>query len=133
MRKCFIEAPWMHNLGLLLARLVLGAVFITAGYMKIGNIEMVTGMLSGMSFPAPTFFAYLLALVELVGGVAVVLGLWTRFFSFLLAVTMVIAWFTAHLGDFEGGKMAMSMFGLSMALVAAGAGKWRILSKECPC
>ena len=132
MKKCFLNADWMQQLGLLIARLVLGVIFIGAGWMKFGNLEMIQGMLGGLGFPAPVAFAYLLAAVELVGGVAVVLGIYTRLFAFLLAITMVVALLTAHLGDFEGGKMALGMLGLSMALVSSGAGKWKTWSKECP-
>lgn len=132
MKKNFLNSEGMQNFGLLVARLTVAAIFISAGWMKFNNLEMVTGMLEGLSFPIPAVFAYILAATELVGGIAVLLGIFTRVFALLLAFTMVVALFTAHAGDMlTGGSTPLALVGSTMALVASGGGAWKLWSKKC--
>lgn len=120
------------NAGMLVLRLVLAAIFITAGWAKLQGIEGVAEMFGGMGFPAPLFFAYLVGLVELVGGVGVLLGVYTRTWAALLAFIMLVALVLVHLGQgFQDSTYALSLFGGAVALLAAGPGAWKLSKKDC--
>jgi len=80
----------------LFARLVIGWVFLWAGYGKLGNLEQVIGYFDSLGIPLASVQAPFIAVLELVGGVALILGFGTRIFSFLLASTMTVALMTAH-------------------------------------
>lgn len=78
-----------QNTGIFLIRLGLGLVFIVHGWEKFGNVEMTMGFFSGLGLPAAT--AYLVAAVELLGGIAMILGVWTKWAGWLLAIVMAAA------------------------------------------
>src|SRR5438309_11025142 len=68
------------------------------GYAKIahGPAHFVA-ILHAMSVPAPEFMAWLTILTELIGGAAVLLGLFVPLASILMASVLLVAMFTVHL------------------------------------
>lgn len=89
-------------LGPLLGRMTLGAVFVGTGLGKLNDLGNVTEFFGSLGIPAPGFNARLVATTELVGGIAVLLGLAARLASLPLAFTMVVAIITAKRGDIAG-------------------------------
>lgn len=79
-------------------RIILGLLFLVAGLMKLFVIKPsgVEGMLAGFGFPAAVFFAWVLILVELLGGIALLANRKTKHASYLLIIVMVVAAFTAY-------------------------------------
>lgn len=123
-------AQKQYNLGVLALRLTVAVVFIMMGWGKLQGIEGVEGMLSGLGFPAPLLFAYVLALVEFLGGIAILLGVYTRFFAKLLAFIMLVAFLTAHGGSVKEGMSALAFFGSTLALAFLGGGEWQLSKKD---
>lgn len=73
----------------------------------------------------------LAAVLELVGGVALLLGLLTRPVAFLLSGEMAVAYFMVHApqGFFpvlNGGELAILYCFAFLYLAAAGAGPWSL-------
>lgn len=100
----------------LLTRVVVGHGFYQAGNGKWSNIERTEGFFENLGIPAPAFQARFVATLELVGGIALVLGLATRFFAFMLSSTMVVAIATAHRSEFiEGLGAPGSLLDISAA------------------
>lgn len=88
--------------GIFLVRVVLGLIFIVHGWDKIQNMEGTIGFFSSLGLAS--FFAYLVAWVEFLGGLAVLLGIFTRWIPYLLAMVMVFAIFLVKLKlGFSGG------------------------------
>jgi len=85
----------------LLARLAIGWVFLRAGYGKLGNLGQVTGYFESLGIPFASFQAPFVSVIELLGGLGLILGAGTRIFSFLLANTMIVALLTAHIEDIK--------------------------------
>lgn len=79
----------------LLARLVLGYLFVHSGLFKLGHLAQVTGFFARLGIPAPGFHAHFVGLTELLCGAAVLLGFATRAAVLPLAGTMVVALWTA--------------------------------------
>jgi putative oxidoreductase len=138
MKDCCICKPWVKNLGLLLARITVGVIFISAGWMKMQDISMFSGMLEGAGFPAAGLLAWLVAIVELVGGAMVLLGIMTKLASLLLALVMLGAILMVHVGsgapllDPMGTAVgAIALFGASCGLMASGGGEWKAWSCKC--
>lgn len=86
--------------GPLVMRICLGVLFAQSGWGKIHNIERTTQFFASLHIPAPGAQAVFVSLVELVGGVCLILGLGTRVASALLSGTMVVALLTAV--EYEG-------------------------------
>jgi uncharacterized membrane protein YphA (DoxX/SURF4 family) len=94
-------------LGLFLLRVALGVIFIAHGWAKLQNMDGTIGFFSGLGIPA--FFAYVVAWVEFLGGIAVLLGIWTHLAGSLLAVVMLVALYLKITGAF--GAQASGLMG----------------------
>jgi putative oxidoreductase len=103
----------------LIMRVVLGILFIFHGVdkfqMGLGNVEAWFG-----SIGIPEFMAYVVAVLEFVGGIMLVLGLFTRYVSGLFVIMLIGAIFTAKLsvGLLGNGQMAGYEVDLGFILVA---------------
>ncbi len=84
----------------LATRIVIGLAFFQTGIGKFRHFENVVGFFQGLGLPFPTFHAGLVASMETVGGIMLILGLFTRFFAGGLSITMVVALLTADTADF---------------------------------
>ncbi len=92
----FYKLNKYHNFGLLLLRVGIGIMFMIHGYPKlIGGQEVwakIGGALStiGIGF-APALMGFMAAISEFIGGLLLILGLFTRPACFFLFSTMVVA------------------------------------------
>jgi putative oxidoreductase len=84
----------------LATRLIIGLAFYQAGSGKFRHFENVVGFFDSLGIPFPAFNAGLVASMETVGGIMLILGLFTRFFASGLSITMVVALLTADTADF---------------------------------
>ena len=116
--------PW----GLTVLRIVTGVIFLMHAWQKLAifSIPGFTGFLAQAGVPAPGSAAVVVIAVELIGGVALVLGLGTRWAALLLAFDMLVALLTVHLpGGFfvpEGIEFVLLLLAANVALALAGSG-----------
>ncbi|MCX6780402.1 MAG: DoxX family protein, partial [Candidatus Magasanikbacteria bacterium] len=105
----------MKDFGLLALRLALGAIFIYAGYGKLGaNHAMVSGMMGKLIGPesAGSFWAYFVGLAEVVGGAMLVLGVFASYAAAWLSIIMIVAILTVHLnGSFANMYAPLAILG----------------------
>ncbi len=80
---------------LLAIRLYWGWQFAQDGWGKLTHLEKVTDYFTSLNLPAPHATAVLVALVELVGGILLALGLGSRLTSLVLFVNMTMAYLSA--------------------------------------
>lgn len=124
-----LPAP-ARDLVLLLARVGLGVVFVAHGWQKLftNGIDGTAAFFSKAGVPVPTVSAWYAALVELVGGIALIAGLGVLFAGVLLAVDMLGAFVFVHVGNGvfaeQNGYELVVALGVASLLVAAfGAGR----------
>lgn len=117
---------------LLVVRLVIGTIFIAHGYQKIftyGIAGLTTGF-TQMGVPVATLVAPLVAVLEFVGGFALLFGLATRIAGLLLAIDMLCAILIVHgkNGFFlpKGMEFVFANMGLALSLAIAGAGAYSL-------
>lgn len=117
---------------LLIMRIAVGVIFIIHGYGKLfgdaPGIEGFTGMLQGLQVPAPLFFAWIVALVEFVGGILVLAGAFVRPFGLALAIIMLVAFLLTKNGQLPAGDADVALLALSLALAKVGAGRYTLKS-----
>lgn len=83
---------------LLPLRLIIGYGFMAHGFAKLSRgPEGFAGILQTIGVPAPGLMAWLTALVEFFGGLAIIAGALVAIVSIPLAITMLVAMFTVHL------------------------------------
>jgi putative oxidoreductase len=117
-----------HDRALLVIRLIIGTIFMAHGYQKVFQMGIgnVTGMFSQIGIPLAAVMGPLICVLELVGGLALLLGAFTRIAGALLACDMLGAILFVHgKGGFflpKGFEFVLANFGMSLALALAGAG-----------
>lgn len=84
---------------LLTLRLLYGGQFYMTGRGKLMNLDQTTSFFTDLHIPAPGFHAVLVGSTEMIGGVLLVLGFATRCAAVPLAISMVVAYLTAHRAD----------------------------------
>ncbi len=122
----------MHRLdalGVAILRVTMGAVFVGHGGRKL-FVDHFTGVARNMAFlglPAPEVLAVAATLIEFVGGLLLVLGLFTRWAAIVLAVDVAAALVFARLqGGFflpDGFEYSMVLLAATVALSLTGPGK----------
>lgn len=121
------------SLGLLVLRIVVGAIFAAHGAQKIFEYTLpgTIGSFEGMGVPLPEIAAPVVAFIELIGGILLIVGFLTRPVAILLAVDMLVALVLVHLpaglwvGD--GGYEFVAVLGIvALALVFTGAGRFSL-------
>ena len=75
----------MDDFTLLIGRCLLAFLFLVSGLQKFWNIPDLSAYLDSLGLPAPTMLTWLMALCEIVGGLALVIGFQIRAISILFA------------------------------------------------
>lgn len=114
---------------LLLARICLGWIFVQSGIYKLMGWQA----FSTRGWPAAWFFGPLGAIVELIGGALLILGLATRYASLVMLLFMIIATLSNHRfwdyppTEYQGQRAHffknLSIFGGFLVFYAIGAGR----------
>jgi putative oxidoreductase len=117
----------LQPLALLVLRLVLGAILIAHGYHKVfGGFHH--HMESVRSLGIPGWMAYLSAGTEFFGGIAIVLGVFTRFFALAVMIEMGVAIWRVHFKNGlvgpAGYEFPLALAATAWALVCFGGGPW---------
>ncbi len=97
----------------LLTRLAIGQAFYQTGGGKLANMENVIAFFTSLGIPFPELNAAFVSRLEYYGGIAIILGLLTRFVAIGLASTMVVALMTADRGGFLDALRGTGAAGLT--------------------
>lgn len=85
-----------QSVWLLVIRLIWGLWFFDGGIDKFKDIPRVVEFFTQLGIPWPEFNVYLVATVETVGGICLILGLFSRLVAIPLIITMCVAYSTAN-------------------------------------
>lgn len=115
----------LQPLALLLMRLALGAIMVAHGYHKVfGGLHHHAQMVAGLGLPA--WLGYVSAFVELLGGLLILVGFFTRAAAFALCVELVVAIWKVHLHNGlvgpTGFEFPLAVATLAFALIFFGGG-----------
>ena len=86
---------WLQCPLLLLVRLYWGWQFLQTGWGKLQDISKPIDFFTQLGIPFPVFNAWFVSLLEVGGGILLILGLASRLISIPLAVDMIVAYITA--------------------------------------
>ncbi|RDV01827.1 DoxX family protein [Undibacter mobilis] len=125
----------MEPIAYTLVRVVLGLVLFMHGWQKVNTFgldKVSTAFATNYGLPGAS--AYLVAFVELIGGAAILIGLFTRFFASASAILLLVAMFAAHWAKgFYAGQGGYE-FALTLGIVAffiaiRGGGRYSVDAK----
>ncbi|MBI2523415.1 DoxX family protein [Candidatus Woesearchaeota archaeon] len=116
-------------------RVFVGLLFLQHGLQKLFGMF---GGVGGNTVPLMSLFGAA-GLIEIIAGIAITLGLFTRLAAVISAIEMLAAYFIVHASGgliplLNQGELALLYFASFLILVVYGAGKWNvekaILKKE---
>jgi putative oxidoreductase len=104
-------------------RVIVGLMFLLHGWMKLSSI--MAGTMPAMSLMG------LAALIEVVGGIFIIIGFLTRWTAVIAGIEMIVAFFMAHASKglnplANGGEAAVLFLAAFLVLAAFGARKWSV-------
>ena len=134
----------------LIARILLSAVFIVYGYLAFVDINAWLNFnqaalkrffdVVGGGLAPPTWFGYFIATIQLFGGLAILVGVKTRWVAYAFVVYVALVIYFAHnfwdmQGAARGGNMAhfyknLAIMGAFLLLALQGAGRIRLMDKR---
>jgi putative oxidoreductase len=85
-----------NNILPLIARILLGAIFLISGVRKVMGFAATAAYLTKLGFPAPEVMAVIAMIIEVGGSILLIIGWKTRWVAWLLALFVLIAAFAAH-------------------------------------
>lgn len=128
------------QLGLAILRVVLGVIFIAHGAPKLfaGGMAGTVGFFASLGIPLPLIAAWLIALLEFVGGIALILGFFVTPVALLLIVHMLAGIVLVHapngfyvIGGGQGGiEFNLVLAAAALMLVFGGPGLAAIDSRK---
>lgn len=136
----------MKEFGATILRVLLGVTYVMHAYLSLvvfspAGVASLIGQTMGL--PAPLLMAWLLILVHALGGILLIVGLWTRWAAAANAVFMLGALVKVHLSqgffmkavivdaaagraNVAGYEYVLVLLGATVAQVLLGSGAWAL-------
>jgi putative oxidoreductase len=132
-----MESKTLVGVALLILRLVLGVIMAAHGLQKVGFLGgqplQQTVEFMQNQFHLPQWSVYCNVAAELLGGVALIIGILGRFAAMGIAASMVVAIWVAHWPNFfakdHGMELPLSLLGIALALILTGMGPYSLDAK----
>ncbi len=134
------QRAMVRSYGTLAARILMGALFVLAGLGKTGaQFAGTVGYIAGAGLPMPELLAILTIIVEIGGGLMIILGyrIGTAAIA-LIGFTLLASWFFHNPKTWEGNVSQQIMFMKNLAIcggllymLAYGPGTGPSLQKKC--
>ncbi|HKG50165.1 MAG TPA: DoxX family protein [Actinomycetales bacterium] len=122
-----------RDTALLLARVGIGLVFFAHGWQKLftNGVDGTSAFFGQVGVPLPTLSAWFAAVVELVGGAALILGIAVPAAALLLVIDMIGAFLFVHAGnglfmEKNGFELVLALAAASLVLGVLGAGRFSL-------
>ena len=118
-----------------LVRIIAGGCMLYHGWAKLmGGVAPVTAAMVRNAIPAPSASAYIVMFLETAGAIAIVFGLFTRFFAAALAIELAVIAFYVQMPQGFPRMELFLIWGTIMAFIALrGGGRYsldRVIGKE---
>lgn len=118
-------ADWAY----LLLRVMFGLIFVTHGWPKLKSLKTNANHFEAMGIKPGKFWGTIVALVETVGGLALVVGLYTQVAAVLIAVDMLVSsiWKMKRGQGLVGGyELDLTLLLVALLFATIGAGVYSL-------
>lgn len=115
-----------YEFGLFLIRIALALVFIYHGWSKFENMHGTIAFFTSLKLPS--IMAFFIPLIELLSGLALLLGLLTRYAALLIVAVMIFAIVMVKMKKGFGGgyEFELTLFLVALSIVFTGAGSYTV-------
>ena len=113
------------DLLIFIVRLIIGGIFLVAGYMKAADMATTVDFFGQLGFAA--FLAYVVTAVELVAGAFVVLGYRIDNAALALSIIMLGAIYASMSMGFQGVMAPLAILASLLAILSHGTGKYAVV------
>ena len=116
----------------LVVRVIVGVIMAAHGLQKfLAGPANFGGFLAQLGVPAPTLMGYVVTLVELGGGILLIIGLFSRLAALLLTIDLLVAillvkvnvGFLSPQGGGAGAELDLALIAGFLVILLAGAGR----------
>ncbi|CAM3752539.1 DoxX family protein [Alicyclobacillus pomorum] len=112
-------------------RFAVGITFFLHGLMKFTNTAMMIGFFTKVGIPLPHVSVIIVGLVEVLGGLSLMLGWLTRLFTVLLALDMLtVIIFVQPSKGFLGNNLEILLLAGVISIFLSGAGALSLQRKS---
>ncbi len=136
----FLLRPPEGPRSVLMVRIAVGLIFFTQGILKYIDLNMGVGRFTRIGFPHPYFTAHFVGAFEMVCGLLLLLGLWTRLASIPLLIVITTAIATTKIPELfrasqglwymvSDARTDFAMFCCLIFLISVGGGSWSLDAK----
>src|SRR5689334_19300162 len=98
----FLNPPVTGPSIILIVRLMTGSVFFWEGVLKFVYVNQGVGRFTKLGFAFPEITAHIIAVGEIIGGLLLILGLFTRIVAFYFIIQMMVAVLTTKISLYLG-------------------------------
>ena len=133
MRSLYSALGAQSGFGLVLLRLMTAIVFTYHGYQKVFvmGLSNVAGFFDKIGIPLAQISGPFIGLLELIGGILLFLGIFTRLLSTLFAIEFIVATFAKWVlmsKGYDGSELELMLLFSCVLLATHGAGKYALHS-----
>ena len=126
-----------QNFLLLAGRVLMGWIFVESGFRKLTGMDAFIASLANRRVPYASVLGWIGAPLEFCGGLALLLGAWTRCAALVLIVFVVVPTLIGHryweLTDAAARRMQQSHFAKNITIIGGfvlmlvtGGGRWSV-------
>jgi putative oxidoreductase len=129
-------SPAYHSSVLLLSRLFLAGIFVVFGIRKLLAVTGTAGYFAKLGLPMADIVVWLVILLEIGGGILLIIGWRTRLVAWILAAFVVLATLAAHrYWEFDAAQYVpqltnfmknLAITGGLLSLAAMGPGRYSV-------
>ena len=129
-------AAGCHDVVALVGRILMSWIFISSGFGKITDVAGFAAGLAKRGVPAPSFMGWLGAIVELGGGLLILLGVKLRYTAILMILFVIVATLISHrYWDYPVDQLVaqktnfwknVTIIGGMLFMFLAGAGRYSV-------
>jgi putative oxidoreductase len=126
----------------LLGRILISLIFIVAGVQKIPAFSMMKGYVASAHLPFPSLALAIAIAIEILGGLAILAGFWTKFASWVVFLYLIPTTLFFHLmpalqgvdrmGNIMNVEKNLAIMGGLLILAVHGAGKYSCDAASAP-
>lgn len=126
----------------LIGRILISLIFIVAGVQKIFAFSAMQGYVAAAHLPFPSLALAIAVAIELLGGIAILIGFWTKFTAWVVFLYLIPTTLLFHLvpalhgmdkmGNIMNVEKNLAIMGGLLILAAHGAGSASVDSARAP-